>query len=254
MWNPKTACGQWLQSLCEALYAGSKAQLAPKIASYAPKNLEVKPLNQEDSNQATLDFTSSLSKEQSNALTDALSEFNAAARYFQQPNSAHIQEKSAYLQDKSSILQDKVDAIQDISSSFKDKPALLQDTLALHHSMGYSRILGTLLWKPNGYLVSGEFVDYAQRGFKAKLSYQEACNLIEEGLNTHCVGIQPLQEECLMYLENLNRLHVAADKLYKLAQPQFIYQGQTLQKLMQEFKNHYAFETVFLIPMPPDIY
>lgn len=225
MWNAETACGQWMHMLGEALYAGCKTQLAPQITSYDSKHLELQTSNKEPAH-----LEDSFSEANCQVSTAALSEFTAAAQYFQQDSSTNL-----------------------LKTSAPSQKQVFQEHSAVYHSLGYARILGAVKWTPSGYLASNEFVDYAQHGFKAKLSYQEARNIIEQGLNTHCVGIQTLQEECLSYLENLNRLHVAAEKLYKLTQPQFIYQGKTLQELMREFKDHYAFETVFLIPMPLDI-
>lgn len=92
-----------------------------------------------------------------------------------------------------------------------------------------------------------EFQAYRKRGCKGQLSYLEAKQGIERFFAPMLFDESSKQElqTRLEYLQDLRRLRFVVKTLYKKLDPYFVVNGKPLSMYYQDFRDHYAFETVF---------
>lgn len=92
-------------------------------------------------------------------------------------------------------------------------------------------------------LVPNVFAAYQRRNCKSKLGYAGACKLVK---NYYPEGIgEDFVNDSLSYLNDLNALRLAVRALYRKLDPNLVVNGKPLSEHYQNFKDHYAFETVF---------
>lgn len=91
-------------------------------------------------------------------------------------------------------------------------------------------------------LIPNEFAAYLRRNCRGKLSFIEACRRVK---NNHPMISDREVYPCLTYLSVLKMLHLAVGALYRRVDPNFVVNDKPLSEYYQNFKDHYAFETVF---------
>lgn len=90
-----------------------------------------------------------------------------------------------------------------------------------------------------------EFKAYVNNGCKSSLSYQQAKLCLQQGKNFFFPFINRVLTQMVRFLNDLRRLRRAVSALYELADPQRVLYDKPLSAWYKEFKDHYAYETVF---------
>lgn len=132
---------------------------------------------------------------------------------------------------------------QDVYEAFEPfYPHLKEDGLPENPDSLDFLVTAVFLAQEKGELVPNEFKIYIRSKCMSKLRYSEAKRAVER---FHPYASKEDIQDQLDYLNDLRRLRLAVKALYQKVDPKLVVNDKSLSRRYKEFKNHYAYETVF---------